>query len=312
MIVNQGHAGALLRSVALAGLLAVAPSCAWGKAPLPLPPAAQQALALGVGAARAADFPLAIRHFDNARKLAPLAPVVYLNLALAESNLPGRELRSIAWFGAYLAAMPKAPNFVALRNQMLLLNERNRSNVARVLKATEDAAGQLSGNQKSSVLADVAWLCAKAGDPATALRIADRIENAGVQRNAREQIAQATAARSGNLPPGTAPQQSGHYDGVGRRPAFWVSQLDSDNRYLASIPLNSPPFLELGAYLKSGRFLDVMQPMSKQDDPSKISANDMNSPSTVFYGFYATAQALALGQYDMDRMLHTLFAELSQ
>ncbi|MGP1614723.1 MAG: tetratricopeptide repeat protein, partial [Pollutimonas bauzanensis] len=93
-------------------LFVVAPSLGFGQSkaptPAPLPPAAQEALNKGIIAAKVPDYPLAIRYFEEARKLAPDAPVVYLNLGLAESKIPSRELRAIAWFGVYLAAYPDA------------------------------------------------------------------------------------------------------------------------------------------------------------------------------------------------------------
>ena len=61
-------------------------------APAPLPPAAQEALNKGITAAKLPDYLLAIRYFEEARKLAPDAPIVFLNLGLAESKIPGREL----------------------------------------------------------------------------------------------------------------------------------------------------------------------------------------------------------------------------
>ena len=40
-------------------------------APAPLPPAAQEALNKGIIAAKVPDYPLAIRYFEEARKIAP-------------------------------------------------------------------------------------------------------------------------------------------------------------------------------------------------------------------------------------------------
>ena len=85
------------------------PLAAQANIPAPLPPAAQAALDKGIIAAKVPDYALAIRYFEDARKFAPLAPVVFMNLGIAESKMPGRELRAIAWFGAYLAAFPDAP-----------------------------------------------------------------------------------------------------------------------------------------------------------------------------------------------------------
>ena len=86
-------------------------------APTALPPAAQEALNKGIIAAKVPDYPLAIRYFEEARKLAPAAPVIFMNLGIAESKMPGRELRAIAWFGAYLAAVPDAPNAAAVKDR---------------------------------------------------------------------------------------------------------------------------------------------------------------------------------------------------
>jgi hypothetical protein len=93
----------------------IAPNAGWGQAaaPAPLPSAAQEVLNKGILAAKLPDYLLAIRYFEEARKLAPQAPVIFLNLGIAESKMPGRELRAIAWFGAYLSAAPDATNAAA-------------------------------------------------------------------------------------------------------------------------------------------------------------------------------------------------------
>jgi|CXWL01.1.fsa_nt_gi tetratricopeptide (TPR) repeat protein len=95
-------------------------------APAPLPPAAQEALDKGIIAAKVPDYLLAIRYFEEARKLAPAAPVIYLNLGIAESKILSRELRAMAWFGAYLAAYPNAPNAAAVNEQIAVLDVRNQ------------------------------------------------------------------------------------------------------------------------------------------------------------------------------------------
>jgi len=141
-------------------------------APAPLPPAAQEALDKGIIAAKVPDYPLAIRYFEDARKLAPEAPVIYLNLGIAESKMAGRELRAIAWFGAYLAASPDAPNAAAVKEQIAVLDVRNQSNISRLIKSVQEAAGQIPGNMVSN-LADVAALWAKAGDIVAAMKVAD-------------------------------------------------------------------------------------------------------------------------------------------
>ena len=161
-------------------------------APAPLPPAAQEALNKGIIAARVPDYLLAIRFFEEARKLAPTAPVVYLNLGLAESRIPGRELRAMAWFGAYLSTYPDAPNAAAVKEQIRVLNVRNQSNVSRLIKAVQDAASQASGDDKDLALVYVAELWAKAGDIAVALKTAELVHNRKGQP--QEHIAKVQAA----------------------------------------------------------------------------------------------------------------------
>src|ERR1700720_475136 len=101
--------------IALVLTLAALPGMAQTTAPTPLSPEAQAAVDKGVLAAKQQDFLLAVRYFQDARKLAPQAPEIYFDLGLAESKIPGRELRSVAWFGAYLAVSPNAANAAAVK-----------------------------------------------------------------------------------------------------------------------------------------------------------------------------------------------------
>lgn len=116
--------------------------------PAPLPPAAQEAVDKGIIAAKLPDYLLAIRYFEEARKIAPEAPVIYLNLGLAESKIPGRELRAMAWLGAYLSAYPDAPNAAAVKEQIAVLSVGNQSNVLRFFKTVQDAANALPEREK--------------------------------------------------------------------------------------------------------------------------------------------------------------------
>ncbi len=78
----------LSRSVLCAVILLV--SAAGSRAELA--PDAQQAISKGIIAARQQDYLLAIRYFQDARKIAPDAPEIYYDLGLAESKIPGCEL----------------------------------------------------------------------------------------------------------------------------------------------------------------------------------------------------------------------------
>ena len=126
------------------GVTALLPLLFAGSLHAQLPPRAQEALDKGIIAAKVSDYRLAIHYFEQARKTAPQAPVLYLNLGLAESKIPGRDLRAIAWFGAYLAAQPQAPNAAAVKEQIVVLEVRSESDLLRLMGASLDAARQLS------------------------------------------------------------------------------------------------------------------------------------------------------------------------
>jgi hypothetical protein len=160
-------------SLAFLGITPPFAALAQTNAPAPLPPAAQEALNKGIIAAKVPDYPLAIRFFEDARKIAHEAPVIFLNFGIAESKMPGRELRAIAWFGAYLAAFPDAPNAAAVKEQIAVLDVRNQSNVSRLIKTVQAAAIQRSGYKKRDGLWAVGELWAKTGDIAAALKTAD-------------------------------------------------------------------------------------------------------------------------------------------
>lgn len=149
---------------------------AQANAPGPMPTAAQEALNKGIIAAKVPDYLLALRYFKEARKLAPDAPVVYLNTGLAESRIAGRELRAIAWFGAYLAVYPDAPNAAAVREQIAVLDTRNQSSVSRLLKTAQDVADQISGTYHEENLLRVVKLWLDSGDMTAALKAANLIK----------------------------------------------------------------------------------------------------------------------------------------
>lgn len=138
---------------ALILLWVIAPNAVRGQAnaaaasPAPLPSTAQQALDKGIIAAKVPDYLLAIRFFEEARKIAPQAPVIYLNLGIAESKIPGRELRAIAWFGAYLAAFPDAPNAAAVKEQITVLDVRHQSTLSRLLETVQNAVSKIPGRR---------------------------------------------------------------------------------------------------------------------------------------------------------------------
>jgi tetratricopeptide (TPR) repeat protein len=150
--------------VLLLAAMFAAPAFAQTPVPQPLPPEVQEALNRGVTAAKAQDYLLAIRYFEEARKLAANAPEVFYNLGLAESKIPGRELRAMAWFGAYLAANPKAPNAAAIRNEIEALDVRVVSTISRLIRQLQDLYAKKYSQFNPGVL-QIAGFWAEIGDP---------------------------------------------------------------------------------------------------------------------------------------------------
>jgi len=136
----------LLACLASLSFLLSVPALGQTAAPAPLPPDAAEAIKKGILAAKQQDYLLAIRFFQEARKpqdryqYQPDAPEIYFNLGLAESKIPGRELRAIAWFGAYLAANPNASNAGAVKDLMNALNVKCQSNILHLIQTAQDAA----------------------------------------------------------------------------------------------------------------------------------------------------------------------------
>jgi hypothetical protein len=274
---------------ALILLIVNAPNAGWGQAsapaasPVQLPPAAQEALNKGIIAAKVPDYLLAIRYFEEARTLAPQAPIVFMNLGIAESKIPGRELRAIAWLAAYLAASPDAPNAAAVKEQIAVLEVRNQSNVSRLIKSIEHPANQTTSPNKLLFTVDqlnlinlrsVAQLWAKAGDITAALRSAKLITGnayADIYRsNAHRAIAEAQAAAGdivGAKKTAALLQESGdqataqraiveaqqNRSGAAITARDWLERLDDEDNHIDhhDCALNSAPFLDLAGYVKS-------------------------------------------------------------
>src|SRR5205823_3550574 len=60
----------------------------------------------------------------------------FRGLAEAEARQPGRELRAIAWYGAYLAARPGAADAGDIRKTITMLQARHDADADRLLEQT--------------------------------------------------------------------------------------------------------------------------------------------------------------------------------
>jgi hypothetical protein len=122
-----------------------------------------------------------------------------LNLGLAESRIPGRELRAIAWFGAYLAANPTAPNAAAVKGQIAVLDVRNQSNVSNFIRSVQAAASQMSGYKRTDGLQRVVGLWAKAGDITAALNTSDLCEDKDSSKSYAYYVVAEVQAKAGDI-----------------------------------------------------------------------------------------------------------------
>ena len=131
-----------------------------------LPAAAQEPFDKGMSAAKQQDFPLAIRYFTDARKAAPDSTSVLFNLALAEAQVPGRELRAVCWFETYLALTPDADNAAAIRKQIDDLEIRAEGNVSKIVEVMKTLAGKFPAGDNSglSAMIQIASVQAESGD----------------------------------------------------------------------------------------------------------------------------------------------------
>jgi tetratricopeptide (TPR) repeat protein len=148
---------------------------------------AQQAIQKGKDAAQQKDYLSAIRYFEQARVAAPNAPEIYGYLGLAESKIGGRELRAVAWYGAYLAANPRAGNAAAVNSAIAELLKTSENNISLLMKTWETAAANMpdsadrgphtDGYRRDFCWMDVGQWYASYGNIEDARRIANAIPN---------------------------------------------------------------------------------------------------------------------------------------
>ncbi len=264
-----------------------------GQSHAELPPEAQEAMKKGLIAAKQQDYLLAIRYFQDARKKAPDAAEIFYNLGLAESKIPGRELRAICWFGAYLAANPNAPNADAVKDQIDALNIKSQSNNARLIKFAEETA-QLTQNLslKELYLGWVAGLWAESGDITAAQKAANSIHNSTFRDEAYDNITRGQIAagdiegarKTVNLIQTADSRKKTQElidDQARKTPGpIWQSVSDWLN---ASSELDSDLFLDLSGYLKA------------------VAASD--NPQKLFTGLQRTAEVIVREQNRIDYML---------
>lgn len=172
-----------------------------GLIPYDLSPRVNEAMSSGYAAANQGDYLAAIAHFQQAHDLAPDAGEIFYNLALAEAMLPGRELRAVVWFGAFVAADPKTPKAPAIEEKVRELKARGAT---RFLKMTQEMVEQIpSQNLKDIYLSEIVELWARAGEFPLALQTIETI-HATYERNKGLAYLAGAQARRGDFGAGLA------------------------------------------------------------------------------------------------------------
>jgi tetratricopeptide (TPR) repeat protein len=137
-----------------------------------LSPAAQAAASKGKSAHEQQDYLGAIGHFQEALRHAPNAPELYFYLGVEESKIPGRELRAIAWLGAYLSLRSDGPGAANVKNNIGKLQGAHRKTLLTVLKDVERTARLAETNDRGPSFRTLARKLAEIGEFTSALQIA--------------------------------------------------------------------------------------------------------------------------------------------
>ena len=142
-----------------------------------LPAAAKEAVGKGLSAAGQKEWKLAIRYFEEARKAAPHSPIALYNLALAEAQVPGRELRALACSEAYLLAAPQTEKTAAVRSQIANLELKTEANTGLIIDMLKSLTNKYAAGsyEQHSAQQSVAVLQAHAGDVNAAMAGAQQL-----------------------------------------------------------------------------------------------------------------------------------------
>ena len=155
---------------------------------------AQTAMDRGLAAAKQKEWELAIKYFSEAQKAAPTSPKALFNLALAYDSAGGRELITIAWYRAYLAALPNAANAKQVEKRIIELEIKVEATIGKLIRKAMTATARLPDeSSKIEAYTAIAEAQTKAGDIAGAKETAARITNDSDKSWAYREIASAQA-----------------------------------------------------------------------------------------------------------------------
>ena len=269
-----------------------------------LPPAAKEAVGKGLSAAGQKEWKLAIRYFEEARKAAPHSPVALYNLALAEMQIPGRELRAVACFEAYLLAAPQTDKVAAIRSQIANLELKTEANTGLIIDMLKSLANKYAAAsyEQRSAQQSIAILQAHAGDVAAAMAGAQQLASDSSYVSFISNIAGALAEEShfeeakrlaGQIT--EASNRSGAFYSVLREQAK-QGLVDDARTTLAQVSGDQYPryaLCDLGpAEYKAGDPEHALQHLARADELTKaMPVKDQNAKSSRNNALHTVAKA---------------------
>lgn len=120
----------------------------------------------GIKAAEAGNFKMAANYFkEETFKNGYAYPSLSMyNLGVAESHIPGRELRAISWLAGFMTS-EYIINADQIKKQIELLKQRNRNSITKMLVKMQDVVSRFSGFERNTFLTQVAHLWLDIGEP---------------------------------------------------------------------------------------------------------------------------------------------------
>lgn len=141
-----------------------------------LKPAQQEPFQQGLAAARQQDWNAALEHFSDAYKINPRAPLVWFNLGLAASKVPGYELPALAYLKAYYLMTPGAENAASISDLVTKLDRAFQLRMGKTLDGLEAIIGD-QFRQGNTWVDDELRLLAMANLSMGDIRAAEKILN---------------------------------------------------------------------------------------------------------------------------------------
>jgi hypothetical protein len=183
----------ILLSLSLSGTLQARQKPEWESSKL------QELFKQGVLAAQKQEWLNALGYFEEVRRSVPLAPELLFNVGLTEEAMPGRELRALGWFKAYLAIVPEGPNNKSIEDTCRTLEKEVRKRVTAWLRESGRIAGHLPEDEtRNRNLVKVAVAQAETGNVVDAEETVYQIDAGRYRDEACQHLAR-LLAEAGNV-----------------------------------------------------------------------------------------------------------------